>query len=310
MRRKNTRRLKLECNTFGREERDPSQVLMKEKLKTFLGLVLLLFGAILCFSPTLSTNTLNWYTEKYIKKYDKTWNQTKPASEKGNLYKQIQDYNKAIHDNNQKGFCDAWSYTQIPIQLDGLKDNCYGYINIPKMDVKLPLYLGASEEHLKKGAAVLGETSIPIGGINSNSVIAGHRGYQGAPYFREIERLSVNDMVYITNPWEKLSYRVESIKIIEPFDNDSVKIQPGKDMITLITCHPYRSHGKYRYVVYCVRDDGTEIEKEQVVENSNTGITFESSEPDIRREEKFRKIGLLIIFLESIYVITKRRQNN
>jgi sortase A len=57
------------------------------------------------------------------------------------------------------------------------------------MNVELPLYWGATSEHLAAGAAVLGQTSIPIGGVNTNSVIAGHRGYQGAPYFREIENL-------------------------------------------------------------------------------------------------------------------------
>ena len=58
----------------------------------------------------------------------------------------------------------------------------------------------------------------------------------------------------MTNLWETLTYHVENVEVIEPDDSEKVKIQEGKDMITLITCHPYRSGGKYRYVVYCVRD--------------------------------------------------------
>ena len=77
------------------------------------------------------------------------------------------------------------------------------------MHVKLPLYLGATLENMRKGAAIMGETSLPIGTKNSNCVIAAHRGYQGIPYFREVEKLNVGDRVIIQNPWEKLSYRVE-----------------------------------------------------------------------------------------------------
>ena len=57
------------------------------------------------------------------------------------------------------------------------------------MNVKLPLYLGATLENLRKGAAVMGETSLSLGTKDSNCVIAAHRGYQGIPYFREIEKL-------------------------------------------------------------------------------------------------------------------------
>ena len=84
------------------------------------------------------------------------------------------------------------------------------------MDVKLPLYLGATLENMRKGAAIMGETSLPLGTKNSNCVIAAHRGYEGIPYFREIERLKVGDRVIIKNPWEKLTYRVDEIKSYSP----------------------------------------------------------------------------------------------
>ena len=79
---------------------------------------------------------------------------------------------------------------------------------------------GTSDSHLAKGAAVLGQTSLPVGGENTNSVIAGHRGYSGIPYFREIGRLKTGDKVVIRNPWEKLTYLVEQIQIIDPNDID------------------------------------------------------------------------------------------
>ena len=99
----------------------------------------------------------------------------------------------------------------------------------------------------------LAQTSIPIGGENSNSVIAGHRSWNGYKYFLDIELLEAGDLVYITNLWGTLTYRVTEIQIINPNEIDAILIRPGKDMITLLTCHPYGSGGLYRYLVFCER---------------------------------------------------------
>ena len=104
---------------------------------------------------------------------------------------------------------------------------------------------------LAAGAAVLGNTSAPIGGDNTNCVIAGHRGWKGADYFRHIDRLAVGDSVTLTNLWETLTYTVADIQIIQPHEVDKIKIQQGRDLLTLLTCHPYASGGRQRYVVYC-----------------------------------------------------------
>ena len=122
----------------------------------------------------------------------------------------------------------------------------------------MPLFLGASNQHMADGAAVLSETSIPIGGANTNSVIAGHRGYGGASYFRYITDLTVGDTVVITNLWETLTYEVVETKIIDPHEVEEILIQSDRDMITLLTCHPYASGGKQRYVIYSERMTETE----------------------------------------------------
>lgn len=107
----------------------------------------------------------------------------------------------------------------------------------------------------------MGQTSLPVGQKDSNCVIAAHRGYLGTPYFRDIEQLKTGDQVIIRNPWERLDYRVIKIKVIDPYDMDKILIQKGKDMVTLLTCHPYRGHGRYRYVVYCMRDHRQKIRR-------------------------------------------------
>lgn len=123
------------------------------------------------------------------------------------------------------------------------------------MELTMPVYLGASDTHLAAGAAVLGNTSAPIGGANTNCVIAGHRGWRGADYFRHIDRLQVGDTITLTNLWKTLTYTVADIQIIQPHEVEKIKIQPNRDLLTLLTCHPYASGGRQRYVVYCVRTE-------------------------------------------------------
>ena len=148
----------------------------------------------------------------------------------------------------------AYIHPQLNLADYGLDSEVFAVLTIPKLDLEMPIYLGASSSNLSKGAAILGQTSLPIGRGNSNCVIAGHRGWNGADYFRYITELEPGDEVIITNLWETLRYTVTETKIIEPNDVESIYIQPGRDMVTLMTCHPFASGGKYRYLVYCDRD--------------------------------------------------------
>ena len=277
-----------------------------QKIGKIFGIFLILLGVGLYLYPVIMTENLNKESKTYVKQIDHEYLENQNRNfKKDPFYQKIKKYNKSIYENGQKDFKDAWSYTQFPIPLDGFEEERCGYIKIPAMDVKLPLYIRATESNMAKGAAVLGQTSIPIGGKNTNAVIAGHRGYQGAPYFREIEKLKAGDKVIIKNKWQKLTYRVTGISIIEPTDSEAVKIQPGKDMITLLTCHPYRSHGKYRYVVYCERDHGQKISKDIKID-AKPFITFQSSEPDIHREQIVRLIAFVIIILCVIRVFRRK----
>ena len=173
----------------------------------------------------------------------------------GNLYKKIQRYNMALYTLKQRDLTSKTAYelSQFALTAYGAPDETFGIITIPAMELEMPLFLGASEENMANGAAVLSQTSIPIGGRDTNAVIAGHRGYGGYDYFRHIDKLEPGDEVIITNLWDTLTYRVTGIKIVSPDDINAILIQPGKDMITLLTCHPYASGGKYRYLVFCER---------------------------------------------------------
>ena len=189
---------------------------------------------------------------------------TVPEAEEERKHQDLWDamtaYNESIYAEGQAGLSTSYAY-QVPsftLADYGLEDEKFGVIQIPKLDLEMPLFLGASNQHMADGAAVLTETSIPIGGANTNAVIAGHRGYGGASYFRYITDLTVGDTVIITNLWETLTYKVVETKIIDPHEVEEILIQSDRDMITLLTCHPYASGGKQRYLVYCERVTETE----------------------------------------------------
>ena len=170
------------------------------------------------------------------------------------LREAMESYNINLHQTGQADLVDAWSYQETVFDLSsyGIHGEAVGVITIPAIDVKLPLYLGASYENMSKGFAQLSQTSMPIGGIGTNCVVACHRGYQGAAYLRDADKISAGDLVYLTNFWETLSYEVISIKVISPDDMEEILIQPGKDLLTLVTCTPYRV-GSHRLLIICER---------------------------------------------------------
>ena len=171
------------------------------------------------------------------------------------LLSDLQAYNERIYAERQVGLADAAACEEPAVELKkyGIGDEIIGVLEIPALELVMPVYLGASGAHLDAGAAVLGNTSVPIGGANTDCVIAGHRGWYGADYFRHLDKLIVGDMVTVTNLWETLTYTVTDIQVIQPYEVEKIKIQPGRDLLTLMTCHPYASGGRQRLVVYCER---------------------------------------------------------
>ena len=171
------------------------------------------------------------------------------------LWESMNAYNETIYAEEQAGLKNKASYRNPSFLLSdyGLESEVFGVVQIPKLELQLPIYLGATTDHMSKGAAHLSQTSLPIGGKNTNCVIAGHCGWEGAAYFRYISELKPGDEIIITNLWETISYTVTGSKIIDPNETDSILIQEGREMLTLLTCHPYASGGRQRYLVFCDR---------------------------------------------------------
>lgn len=227
---------------------------MKRKILIIISIILILVGiSMFCF-PYVSNFVYENGVERDKEEFVEKISQSENEEILDKLYKDLQEKNQKLYEDMQNNLVDPFSYEQPAIDLSeyGIYNNVIGYINIPKMNIELPILLGANSSNMLKGAVHLTETSYPIGGINTNSVIAGHRGYGRATLFRHIEKLEIGDEIYIKNFREELTYVVYDIKIIEPDDVSELKVKNGEDIITLITCHPYRVNS-HRYIVKAKR---------------------------------------------------------
>ena len=181
--------------------------------------------------------------------------QSQLPSEHTQLWLDMKAYNEAIFREGQEGLSNPTAYEKSSFWLSdyGLETEVFGVLSIPRLSLEMPIYLGASKQNMANGAAIMGQTSLPIGGSNTNCVLAGHRGWNGAAYFLYINQLEPGDTVTVTNLWETLTYEVVETQIISPNDVDAIHIQPNRELLTLLTCHPPASGGKQRYLVFCER---------------------------------------------------------
>ena len=225
------------------------------KLSFMLAALLAVAGIYVMLWPVFTRHKLQADTDAAVQSF---LEERKPEQQYPELLAALQEYNRQLYAEKQCNLTDLEACEEPAADLIayGIEDEIIGVLEIPAMELIMPVYLGASDVHLAAGAAVLGNTSAPIGGANTNCVIAGHRGWRGADYFRHIDRLQIGDTVTLTNLWETLTYTVADIQIIQPHEVDKIKIQQGRDLLTLITCHPYASGGRQRYVAYCERTGG------------------------------------------------------
>ena len=240
---------------------------MKTKLLA-VALILFLLGLMIILIPSFSGHRLEAQAEQAAERFNETVSESKSEesssfteSKDGDfpypeLFRAAQEYNEKLYRNRQTGFTSISAYQEPALCLSdyGIDDEVFGTVCIPKLGVTLPIYLGASEENMAKGAAHLSQTSLPIGGENTNCVLAGHCGFNGADYFRYLSTLAEGDEVILMTLWSEDHYRVSGVAVIAPDDIASIMIQPGRELLTLLTCHPYASGGKYRFIAVCEKE--------------------------------------------------------
>ncbi len=170
-----------------------------------------------------------------------------------------------------------------------------GSIEIPKIDLKLPIYHGTEESVLASGIGHLKESSLPVGGDNSHSVLTGHCGLPNAQLFTRLDELEQGDMFFVQTCGETLQYKICDIYVVEPEKTEKLQIQKGKDMISLVTCTPYGIN-THRLIV-----TGERISESRKVVNT------ESTNPFSMRDLCFLAIPIFFLIIMSIQKRKERK---
>lgn len=141
-----------------------------------------------------------------------------------------------------------------------------GVLTIPKINMKLPIYAGTSEPVLQRGVGHLEGTSLPVGGLSTNSILTAHRGLTENKLFTDLDHMELDDLFFVETSAGQLAYEVVDIKVIEPTEIEALRIEHNRDLITLLTCTPYRVNS-HRLLVIGERTElpAEEIEKAIII---------------------------------------------
>ena len=113
------------------------------------------------------------------------------------------------------------------------------YINIPRLKSTLPIYHYTTPESLQKDVGHLRGSALPVGGKNTHAVLSAHRGLPTSRLFTDLDKVRKGDHFYITVLNRTLAYEVDRISVVKPDQTKELSVQPGKDLVTLVTCTPY-----------------------------------------------------------------------
>jgi sortase A len=147
--------------------------------------------------------------------------------------------------------------TEYTALLNWNGDGIMGYLEIPSIQVKLPIYHGTSEAVLSQGVGHLEQSSLPVGGMGTHAVLSGHTGLASKRLFTDLSQLQVGDFFSITVLDQRLTYQVDEINVVEPHETELLRIEEGQDYVTLLTCTPYGINS-HRLLVRGVRISDTE----------------------------------------------------
>lgn len=162
-------------------------------------------------------------------------------------------YNKRLLTKQGSEAMIGFERAALNLQKYGIFDGVYCYITAPDIGLRLPVYLGSSEQKMSYGAAHMFGTSLPTGGKATNSAIAGHTGYIGRIFFDNIRSLKVGSEVIVTTYWSRLHYKVTGSTVIKPTDTKDLVLDGDSQKLELLTCIDNGKGGFDRYVVLCER---------------------------------------------------------
>lgn len=217
---------------------------MKNKTRyipTVVFAFVIVVGISIMLYPVLISSINSGKEEQIIEEYSDKVKELRQANY-DYLFSEARKYNQSLTNDN---IVDAFSkdndleneeYNKL---LNINNDGVIGYIKIPKIDVNIPIYHGTSTKVLEKGVGHFEKSSLPIGGDGTHSILSGHRGLPSSRLFSDLNQLQEGDLFYIYVLDQILAYKVDQISVVEPDDIENLKMEEGKDYVTLVTCTPY-----------------------------------------------------------------------
>ena len=218
---------------------------MKKKAGNLVIGIIFLAGLSLLLYPFVSNQWNNYRQKQLLSGYEQVVSEKEAAE--GIDYdaerKKAEDYNEALLPCVlPDSFALAESSGVDPVYMNTLNiagDEMMGSVEIPKINIKIPIYHTTEEEVLNKGAGHLEGSSLPVGGANTHAVISAHRGLPSASLFTDLDQMKVGDHFLLHVLDETLCYEVDKISVVKPEDTTALAVEDGQDLVTLLTCTPY-----------------------------------------------------------------------
>lgn len=221
---------------------------MRKKFSTILLGIIFLIGVGALIYPT-AANQWNTYRQSRLISHYKTAVEEMKKEDFSAQWEKANAFNDAMTENNL--YCDVFGTSHTNLKdtpywkvLNVSNDGVMGYLSIPKINIKLSIYHGVEEEVLQTGIGHLNGTKLPIGGESTHCVLAAHRGLPSARLFTDVDQLELGDKFYIHILDKIMAYEVDQIlPMVDKDDRETLenalKIEEGKDYVTLFTCTPY-----------------------------------------------------------------------
>lgn len=211
---------------------------MKKKGTTILLIIVFLAGLSLLLYPTVSDYWNSFHQTRAIATYAENVAALDNASYDA-IWDAARQYNRNLCSRSNSFLLSEEQKAEYESLLDISGQGVMGYIEIPEIDVSLPIYHGTEDPVLQVAVGHLEWTSLPVGGESTHCVLSGHRGLPSAKLFTDLDKLREGDTFLLRVLDEILTYEVDQILIVEPQDTAALEIAEGEDYCTLVTCTPY-----------------------------------------------------------------------
>ena len=214
----------------------------KISIADIIRVIILLIALSVLLYPTVSNYLVSKNGSRAVENYEKLITELSDE-EIEEIFARADEYNRSLvghaslDDPFGTGESDEDSVYNSLLNVSG--NGMMGYIKIPKIDVKLPIYHGTSDGVLQKYVGHFSDSSLPVGGESTHAVLTGHRGLPSARLFTDLDKITQGDIFYVTVLNRTLAYQVDQILTVLPHETEALRIVDGADYVTLVTCTPY-----------------------------------------------------------------------